>query len=217
MDSIGSGRYVFTLQELDWNLNANTYSGWFVLIILEMDWYLHAEHRLRLELDWNLNANTYSGWFVLIILEMDWYLHAEHRLRLELDWNLNANTYSGWFVLIILEMDWYLHAEQSLWPDKCSRTRTDVHKVKRKWVDLKRATKAKERKLKKEVGQTGGEPAPDKLTPLEEKGVTADGDVFADNLKEPAIEEEFKIVEVEVSCTHNENKMLSNDASIAES
>ncbi|XP_052228542.1 uncharacterized protein LOC127842825 isoform X3 [Dreissena polymorpha] len=44
-----------------------------------------------------------------------------------------------------------------------------LHEAKRKWVDLKSSTKAKEKKIKKEVGKTGGGPAPDKLTPLEEK------------------------------------------------
>ncbi|XP_052228540.1 uncharacterized protein LOC127842825 isoform X1 [Dreissena polymorpha] len=99
-----------------------------------------------------------------------------------------------------------------------------LHEAKRKWVDLKSSTKAKEKKIKKEVGKTGGGPAPDKLTPLEEKvltvipkasieGVTAEGDVFLDNLKESSIEEKFETEEVQ--CTHNENKMVSLAENVA--
>ncbi|XP_052258996.1 uncharacterized protein LOC127863489 [Dreissena polymorpha] len=78
--------------------------------------------------------------------------------------------------------------------------------------------------VKKEVGKTGGGPAPDKLTPLEEKvltvipkasieGVTAEGDVFLDNLKESSIEEKFETEEVQG--THNENKMVSLAENVA--
>ncbi|KAH3781944.1 uncharacterized protein LOC127842292 [Dreissena polymorpha] len=88
----------------------------------------------------------------------------------------------------------------------------------------KKFHKGQRKKIKKEVGKTGGGPAPDKLTPLEEKvltvipkasieGVTAEGDVFLDNLKESSIEEKFETEEVQ--CTHNENKMVSLAENVA--
>ncbi|XP_052233694.1 uncharacterized protein LOC127846469 isoform X2 [Dreissena polymorpha] len=45
------------------------------------------------------------------------------------------------------------------------------------------------------------------------EGVTADGDVFTDNLKESSIEEKFETEEV--PCTHNENKMVSLAENVA--